>query len=110
MESLNAELVKLVKKQLEADAKNQEQVVKNKDYTQIYNTLVHMLEEPNMLVFIEAIKMVEYLSIICRGSIKQAKMKQFVSLLADKYKETKTAVLAALERTFDVIFEYKSLG
>jgi len=52
-----------------------------------------MLEDPNALVFIEAIKIIGSLSILCKQTIKQSKMKQFVNLLADKYKETKTAVL-----------------
>jgi hypothetical protein len=59
-----------------------------------------MLEDPNMLVFIEAIKTVEFLSILLKNGIKTGKMKQFVQLLADKYKETKTAVLTALESAF----------
>ena len=36
-------------------------------------------------------------------------MKQFVQLLADKYKETKTAVLAALEKTFAAIYENRCM-
>ena len=36
-------------------------------------------------------------------------MKQFLSLLADKYKETKTAVLTALERAFDAVYANRCL-
>ena len=36
--------------------------VKQKDYTLIYNTVAHMLEDKNMLVFVEAIKSVELMS------------------------------------------------
>lgn len=36
-------------------------------------------------------------------------MKQFLKLLADKYKETKTAVLTSLETCFDAIFENRCL-
>jgi hypothetical protein len=36
-------------------------------------------------------------------------MKQFIQLLADKYKETKTAVLSALEKAFFAVFENKCL-
>ena len=32
-------------------------------------------------------------------------MRQLIQICADKYKETKTAVLTALEKTFDAIFE-----
>ena len=68
-----------------------------------------MLEDPNMLVFIEAIKMIEYLALLLKQTIKASKMKQFVQLLADKYKETKTAVLTALEKTFAAIYENRCM-
>lgn len=32
------------------------------EYTQIFNTMIHMLEDKNMLVFMEAIKTVELLA------------------------------------------------
>ena len=72
--------------------------------------MTHILEDPNMLVFIEAIKTIEYLAILLKQTIKQSKMKQFVKLLADKYTETKTAVLTSLETCFDAIFENKCLS
>ena len=81
----------------------------NKDYSSILNIVVHMLEDPNMLVFIEAVKTVEYLALLLKQTIKTAKMKQFVQLLADKYKETKTAVLAALEKCFAAVFENRCM-
>lgn len=81
-----------------------------KDYSQIYNIITHMLEDANMLVFIEAIKTVDYLANLLRSSMKQAKAKSFLTLLADKYKETKTAVLAALEKTFDALFVHRCLS
>ena len=62
-----------------------------------------------MLVFIEAIKTVEHLSALLKQNFKREKAKQFIQLLADKYKESKTAVLAALEKSFDVIFENKCM-
>jgi len=71
--------------------------------------MVHMLEDPNVLVFIEAIKMLDHLCFLLKYTIKQAKMKQFIQLLADKYKETKTAVLAALEKTFDAILDNRCI-
>jgi len=37
-----------------------------KDYSSIFNIVVHMLEDPNMLVFIEAIKMIEYLAVLLK--------------------------------------------
>jgi hypothetical protein len=45
-----------------------------------------MLEDSNALVFMEAIKSVEYLSSIMGKLIKQQKAKQFIALLTDKVK------------------------
>ena len=106
MEALNSELEQLVAKQ----ENGQVSIKTQKDYSQIFNVVLHMLEDPNMLVFIEGIKTVEHLSRLLKSQIKQAKMKQFISLLADKYKETKTAVLAALEKTFSSIFQCKCVS
>ena len=74
MEQFNQELEKLVTKHAQTGTSE----VKVKDYSNIFNIVVHMLEDPNMLVFIEAIKTVEYLAILLRSSIKSAKMKQFI--------------------------------
>ena len=113
MEQFNQELESLVHKQSQQTSAfegEQLSIVKlNKDYSSILNIVVHMLEDPNMLVFIEAVKTVEYLALLLKQTIKTAKMKQFVQLLADKYKETKTAVLAALEKCFAAIFENRCM-
>ena len=112
MESFNQELEKLVVKQnaqTSAFEGESTSIVKIKDYSGIFNIVVHMLEDPNMLVFIEAIKTVEFLAILLRSSIKSPKMKQFIQLLANKYKETKTAVLVALEKTFFAIYDNKCI-
>jgi hypothetical protein len=55
MELFNAELVKIVEKGSAA-------VIKQKDYSIIFNTVLHMLEDKNMLVFLEAIKSLELLA------------------------------------------------
>lgn len=47
----------------------------NKDYSQIYNIVIHMLEDPNMLVFNEGIKTIEFLAFLNKNSIKSSKMK-----------------------------------
>ena len=59
-----------------------------------------MLGDKNMLVFLEAIKTVELLSDILGPlqMIKQAKAKILINLLASKYGETKTAVIAAVDK------------
>ena len=55
MELLNVELVKLQKPHIS---------IKQKDYSTLHNTIVHMLEEKNQLVFMEAVRAVELLSIL----------------------------------------------
>jgi hypothetical protein len=45
-----------------------------------------MLEDSNALVFMEAIKAVEYLSILIGKHIKSQKLRQFLNLLTDKVK------------------------
>lgn len=64
MESFNLELEKLTNK------KNPCSVL-NKDYTLIYNVITHMLEDSNALVFMEAIKTVELLTILIGKQLKQ---------------------------------------
>jgi len=106
MEQLNSDLENLVKKQ----GNDPEPIVKlSKDYSPIFNVVVHMMEDPNMLVFIEGIKMIEMLACLLKNSIKSSKMKKFVEQLADKYKENKTAVLAALEKAFDSVVENRCM-
>lgn len=54
MEQFNTELNKLIQR------KNVH--VKSKDYTMLFNISVHMLEDKNMLVYLEAIRNIELLS------------------------------------------------
>ena len=61
MESFNQELEKLI---------NRNGAAINKDYTLIFNVVTHMLEDSNALVFMEAIKTVEYLSVLLGKNIK----------------------------------------
>ena len=95
MAHLNAELEKHAPKGRRGTIQ-----VKNKDYTLIFNTVIDMLGDKNMLVFLEAIKTVELLSDILGPlqMIKQAKAKILINLLASKYGETKTAVIAAVDK------------
>ena len=57
MELFNIELGKVMEKGTNA-------LIKQKDYSLIFNTVLHMLEDKNMLVFLEAIKSVELLAIL----------------------------------------------
>lgn len=97
MESFNAELVKL---QAQSRGRPGTVPIKNRDYTLIINTVIHMLEDKNMLVFLEGIKTVELLANLIGplNYLKQAKTKIWVGLLASKYGETKTAVIAAVDK------------
>ncbi len=94
METFNNELEKLVSKKCP---------VANKDYNLIFNVVTHMLEDSNALVYMEAIKTVEYLPILMGKAIKQQKMRQFVTLLAEKYKETKTASVQAVNKALQTL-------
>lgn len=60
-----------------------------------------MLEDSNALVFLEAIKTVELLTLTIGKTIKAKKMKQFVNLLADKFKESKTQVINAVNKALE---------
>jgi hypothetical protein len=53
-------------------------MIKIKDYSVILNVTTHILEDPNMLVFIEGIKTVEYLSILISSQLKGPKIKTFI--------------------------------
>jgi len=55
MELFNAEIQKVLDKGSAA-------IIKQKDYSVIFNTVLHMLEDKNMLVFLEAIKSLELLA------------------------------------------------
>jgi len=58
-----------------------------------------MLEEKNMLVFVEAIFTIEQLANLLGNSFKPpAKVKTLLTLVAGKYSETKTAVMAATDK------------
>ena len=60
-----------------------------------------MLEDSNALVFMEAIKCVEYISILLGKNIKAIKLKHFIQLLTEKYKETKSSVTVAVHKTMN---------
>ena len=65
MEQLNQELEKICALQSQERIEGQiVTTIKTKDYSVIFNVTTHILEDPNMLVFIEGIKTVEYLSIL----------------------------------------------
>ena len=64
-----------------------------------------MLEEKNMLVFLEAIKSVELLAILQQLK-SAAKVNPYILLLAGKYGETKTAVIAATDKAMAAIVRH----
>lgn len=74
----------------------------------IFNTVIHMLEDKNMLVFLEGIKTVELLANFLGplNYMKQAKVKLWIGLLASKYGETKTAVIAAVDKAMLAIVNH----
>ena len=82
--------------------------MKTKDYTLIFNTVMHMLEDKNMLVFLEAIKTVELLANLLGkdNSLKPIKVKTWINLIASKYSETKPAVIAAVDKSLAAIVKH----
>ena len=104
MESFNSELAKL----LASNPRPGSVPIKQRDYTMIINTVVHMLEDKNMLVFLEGIKTVELLAILIGplNYLKQAKLKTWIGLMAGKYGETKTAVIAAVDKAMMAIVKH----
>ena len=92
IEGFNAELTKLLNNRDNTQ-------IKQKDYTSIFNTIQHMIEEKNMLVFVEAIFTIEQLANLLGNNFKPAtKVKALLTLVAGKYCETKTAVIAAVDK------------
>lgn len=95
MEIFNTALNQLVEKK----QKNKNVIVKQKDYSSILNTIMHMVEDKNMLVFLEAIKTVELLAtLLGQAMVKTQKTKTFFNLIAAKSAETKTVVIAGVEK------------
>ena len=82
--------------------------MKTKDYTLIFNTVMHMLEDKNMLVFLEAIKTVELLANLLGkdNALKPIKVKTWINLIASKYSETKPAVIAAVDKSLAAIVKH----
>ena len=95
MEQFNQELCKIIQSKSS---------IKPKDYSVVLNVVFHMLEDKNMLVFMEAIKSVELLSVL--NQIKAAKVKSFIILLAGKYGETKTAVITQTDKALQAIVKH----
>ena len=67
-----------------------------------------MLEDKNMLVFLEAIKTVELLAHLLGkdNSLKPIKVKTFINLMTSKYSETKPAVITAVDKAMSAIVKY----
>ena len=77
-----------------------------KDYTLVFNTMMHMLEDKNMLVFLEAIKTVELLVSLLGKELKALKVKTWINLISSKYSETKPAVIAAVDKSLAAIVKH----
>ncbi len=69
-----------------------------------------MMEDSNALVFMEGIKAVECLSILLGKSINKTKLKNFISLLVEKFKETKTAAIQAVNKCLSTIARIQALS
>ncbi len=62
-----------------------------------------MLEDMNQLVYMEAIKSLEYLAILLNKQLKPKRMKQLITLLVDKFKDPKSQVIVAVHKALGTI-------
>ncbi|CAG9325941.1 unnamed protein product [Blepharisma stoltei] len=68
-----------------------------KDYGTVINTLLHLVENTNVLVYMEAMKAIEILIPKISKSFTY-KGKQYVQFLADKFKEKKKPVISSINQ------------
>lgn len=75
---------------LEKCVENDVTIVYNKENDSIYNVIHHMVEDSNKLVFEQGIRSVELLCKLQDWGILGKKAKEYMNLLFDKAKDTKT--------------------
>lgn len=85
------------------DAIDMQKTMSNEDNYKVYNTLVLMLEDSNVLVYLEAIKIIELLSKLQDKNIIGKYSKKFVNVLFDKFKEPKTAVISSIRSSLNAL-------
>ena len=95
-------LIKELHHKLE-EAYKANKVMSEENNYKVYNTLILMLEDSNVLVFLEAIKIVELLAKLKDKGIVGKYAKKFVSVLFDKFKETKTAVVSSIKNSLNAL-------
>ena len=69
--------------------------IEKKEYQNIINTLLHLIESTNTLIYSEAFKLLEILIPKIPKSFT-FKFKQFVQFLSDKFKEKKKSLLGSI--------------
>ena len=85
------------------EAYKAKKIISEENNYKVYNTIVLMLEDSNVLVFLEAIKIVELLAKLKDKGIIGKYTKKFVSVLFDKFKETKTAVVSSIKSSLNAL-------
>lgn len=80
------------------------------DNYKVYNVLTLMLEDTNALVCMEAIRIVEMLAKLRDTGLKGKYARKYTEILFERFKETKTQVLAAIRKTLDAFIENDIIG
>lgn len=82
----------------------------NRENDTIYNVLHHMIEDSNKLVFEQGIKSVEILSKMQDKGILGKKAKDYLNLLFDKAKDTKSQVVKLIKTAIFTLFLTETIG
>jgi hypothetical protein len=69
------------------------------------------MEDKNMLVYVEATKTIELMVNLLGANFQKpaAKIKTYITLIVSKYGETKTAVLAAVDRCLQALLDSRAV-
>ena len=83
--------------------------LEKKDYPTIINTLLHLIESNNNLIYTEAIKILEIL-VPKIGKSFAFKYKYYVQFLSDKFKEKKKSLVASIFNVFHLFRVHEVCG
>ena len=84
-------------------------VLEKKDYPTIVNTLLHLIESNNNLIYTEAIKILEIL-VPKVGKSFTFKYKYYVQFLSDKFKEKKKSLVSSIFNIFHLFRVHEVCG
>lgn len=85
-------------------------IVLNKENDTVYNVIHHLIEDSNKLVFEQGIRSVELLCKLQDKGILGKKSKDYLNLIFDKAKDTKTQVVKIIKQTLYVMIVTEMIG